>query len=104
MFDDMSGSGASPKADKSVWLYSLSDGLSQISWLCQVLEEYAKVHKEAQQSIVAQGRHWKIVGGIQGRLSLQYTGERERKRYTSFVVLSDVMCNFANATHCDVHW
>jgi hypothetical protein len=39
---------ATRKADKSVRLYALREGLSQISWLCQVLEGYAKLHKQMQ--------------------------------------------------------
>jgi hypothetical protein len=33
------------KTSKSAQLYAMRDGLSQISWLCQVLEHFAKLHK-----------------------------------------------------------
>ena len=63
----MSGSGASPKADKSARLYALRDGLSQISWLCEVLEEYAKVHNEmlGAEYIVGMNKHFEILREIQ---------------------------------------
>ena len=106
-FDDMSGSGAKPKADKSARLYALRDGLSQISWLCEVLEEYVTLEKALQwgDTIVAMNRHSEILSGIQERLAARFKGSYAGpKDYKCFDVLSKDMRTFADATLCDPAW
>jgi hypothetical protein len=96
----MSGSGA-PKADKSARLYALRDGLSQISWLCAVLEEYAKLEKEmlGAEYTVAMNRHYEILREIQDQMSTRYTGRYAwADAYKCFAVLLRDMRTWA-ATH-----
>ena len=96
----MSGSGA-PKADKSARLYALRDGLSQISWLCAVLEEYAKLEKEmgGVEYTVAMNRHYEILREIQDQMSTRFMGRYAGSNaHKCFAVLSEDMRTFADAT------
>jgi hypothetical protein len=79
-------------------LYSLRDGLIQISWLCEVLEKYEEVHKEMMIGEEgAEERQWEILEGILERLPTRYTGLRaKRDIFKCYDVVSDDMRTFAD--------
>jgi hypothetical protein len=80
-------------------LNALRDGLSQISWLCRVLEERAKLAEGDEE------RYWEILRGIQERLSERYMGPYTvRNVYKCWYTLSDDMRNCAKRTRCSSDW
>jgi len=94
---------------RSAQLYSMRDVLSQVSWLCQVLEEFAQLHRPYVEGI---GREDDEKGfyAVQKRVLEQFakgykgTNGHLENVFKCFEQLSDDVSSFANVVRCDSEW
>ena len=94
---------------KSAQLYAMRDGLSQISWLCQVLDDFAKMHKTHVTHVEndeEDSLFWVVQKSLLKQFANRYQGTNGHMAviYQCFEQLSDDVRTFANEVRTDPDW